>query len=460
MTPKPLSTQDFDMLILVRNGKKFLGQISTEMGMPITTVKDRLDKLVQKGYLVKEIAFNKRPYSLTEVGTEAVTVFLCTLRGRKEKGSSTLRAHKVVWYMDIVKSPPTLKEDLTGNAFSVSPVNKNWSRYIKHEEDYKVVFNPRKVYVYIDEFFIDTPLEYYPRAMEKVEAVKKKLEAQFPGIELGTPAKKMVVASNHIVKKFGPLAMKFWEESVKQGEPIVYHGDRLQIDYSDGDPEEETVDRRTAPADMEFLGQWFNQLIEKPIEVSELHRTTMAASEAKHGLDGLKAQLDEQARHGDEQVRVLGEQARQAHEQVTSQVQVLSGQVQAGNGLLESAAKTILLHGEELRSQGIILGRNVEMQGQNNEMLHKLVMNHEDFAIAMREHVVLVKGLQEGAIAMRHGIDEVVLMVTQALAVQQKLHNDSQQQTTDLILKFMGEVLEAQKPWYQKWWERWRKSHR
>lgn len=417
-----LRNEYLDLLSLILRGTNTSAKMAVKLKIPRKTVSNRLSILYQKGYVDKEIVFNSRPYSLTSKGQNAMAAWLSTLSGRYQDKPTRLHAHKVTWYMDISKKPWELHDLLLKHAFVAKPI-KGWHKYVKEAKGLKIVFNPNTVYVYMDVFYLENPMEYYDRAIDIMEGVKVDLESRFPGLVLGSPNKQMVVESNHIVRQYGPLAMKFYEESIKAGRPVVFHGKRLNVDFSQGPPEEETVAAATAPADMLALGDFFDRWLAVPFMPEDVHRI---------GSDVHETQAVVQ------QTRVVVHETMASVQEVRGSVQ----SVQADLGPLKEEVSGVRKDLGEL--SGTILPWAEDMSA----LMTAQVKNMDTFSTAMHEHVVLVKALQ--GVTQQQGESLAAFMGAQA---QQ---SRAAREQADAVIASVGSlaaaVTEMATPWYVKAW--------
>jgi predicted transcriptional regulator len=390
LVPDELSLMHLDILRLIESGANTNKMISKRLQLPRSTLKRRLDDLLGLHLIKKQIAGNARVYGLSSQGTDLLNAGYRT----PPKKRFDLKAHKVQWSAVIVKKPWKLHDALLKNSFTVSQ-HKNWSKYKVRddEEGVTIVFNPKKVHFFLHEFFIDSPMEYYDVAQEKLLRIKKSLEEKFPGLVLGEPKKLFTVHSQHIVKQGGPLAKKFEEYAQKTGNPQVYHGKRLDIDHSQGDWEEETKDPRLAPADMHDLGHFFDSWLEEPFFPGDVKRMRSEVS--------------------DVQVR----QKADSDEIMRSMAALSEGMVAIGKTVGEN----------ELRA--------AHRHDQAQEQL-------TTFAVAMHEHVTLVKALQENAFAL-----------TKQSALQNKnfqAQGMAMEAQAKAMEELVGLVYALQRPWYAK----------
>jgi DNA-binding Lrp family transcriptional regulator len=367
-----IKTEYMDLLILILRGCNTSTKIAKKLKIKRTTAANRLRVLEQRHYISKSIIYNSRPFELTSKGKNLTAFFFITLKGNSRMLKGRLKAHKITWVMDITKKPYEMDDLLKKKAF-VSSKHNTWYKYTKKYEDMKIVFNPNKVFIYIDGFYIDNPLEYYDIAVEKVRKAKNYVEGVFKGLTLGDPLKQMVVASNHIVKEYGPLARKFYEESIKSGSPIIYHGSHLNVDFSDGPPEEETVDPITAPMDMHNLGEFFNDWLQDPIQVKELHNS-------KKGLETIKKEVFAKLEKGDQDFNQIITKLNTSHSQLIK--------------LKDNQADIIAIANKSVQG-------NEELKGY----LAKFFLSQEVFSTAMHEHVALIKTLQILAEKNKEGLE-------------------------------------------------------
>lgn len=432
--PEELSLMHLDILRLIDSGVNTNKTISKRLQLPRSTLKRRLDDLMELHLVHKQIAGNSRVYVLSTQGVELLNAGLWNT----PKKNVEMKVHKVQWSAAIVRRPWDLHDDLLRHSFTVSE-HRNWSKYKlkNYEEGVTIVFNPRKVHFYIHEFFIKSPMEYYPVAQEKLLRLCRMLQEKFPGLVLGEPKKLFTVHSQHIVKQGGPLAKKFEEHARQTGNPQVYHGKRLDVDHSQGVWEEETKDPRSAPADMHDLGHFFDSWLEEPFSPSDVREARSEAREAVARADGYV------------------------------------GVVRDGFG---DTAVRLREVGRLQRGQGKVFGRLLGLQARQTELFDVLSQNMGVFSDAMSEHVKLVRALQ--------GVAEGQRLATRALAGSLAGRVDAVLDGQERLLESVGAqqrqllesvaagqrqllegvaavVIERTTPWYERlfralwrWWRR------
>jgi DNA-binding HxlR family transcriptional regulator len=512
MRGETIEERYMDILLLILRGKNTSSKISKSLKIPRKTVSNRLTALYKKGYIEKNLVFNSRPYMLTSKGKEGTAIFLSTLKGRSQKDFRQLQAHKVSWSLNITKKPHELNDLLYKNSFTVSR-HKNWHKFRKEYEDYKIVFNPNMVYIYFNAFYINDPMEYYDIAIDKVRKIKKELEERFPGLVLGTPDLEMAAESQHIARKHGPLAMKFMEESIKNGKSIVYHGSHLNVDFSEGPPEEETVDKKTAPIDMLSLGNFFNDWIKKPIPVSELHATkdkveqtaklqVSLESDYKEDISNINASInstDNKVKDLDtgiksefenlkQQILDISKAQQESQDKLSSSILQVSkaqqeSQARLNNSIIETSktyyesqdklnkliyetskaqqeAQASLSNSiiETSRAQLEAQEENTKVQNQIQDNLIRLNNSQEIFATAMHEHVALIKTLQvlaqKNKEGLENGLERMGNLVKDSfdyLNHELDVRDKEFRKEQVLLLKILAEHT---KPWYLKIWHK------
>jgi predicted transcriptional regulator len=459
-----IRTEYMDLLILILRGCNTSTKIAKKLKINRTTAANRLRVLEQKNFISKNIIYNSRPFELTSKGQNLTTFFMNTLKGNSELPKGRLKAHKITWVMDITKKPCEILDLLKKKAFVPSKHN-TWYKYTKRHEDIKIVFNPNKVFIYIDGFYINNPLEYYDTAVEKVRKAKKYLEEQFKGLTLGDPLKQMVAASNHIVKQYGPLAMKFYEASIKAGKPIVYHGKKLNVDFSDGPPEEETVDPVTAPMDMHNLGEFFENWLEDPIQISELHAT-------KDNLDKVKSEIKTKLEKGDNDFKQIISRLQGSYKKIekvqNNQKEIFD--VASNSFKINEELKDKLLNSEN--NQKEILQVAIRAVQGNDELkgyLAKFFLSQEVFSTAMHEHVALIKTLQvlaqKNKEGLENGLKDMTTIMTTGLQHIMiffkdfvKLNSEEQSKREVRLINDLGEkhtkemrlIADLVTPWYMR----------
>lgn len=453
---------ELDILFAILENKTSPTSIAKRLNIPRKTIYNRLKKLLDKKYIKKDRYFNTSHYKITPKGKEILNSF--TAEQDMTRKGLTITAHKVVWYFDISKKPKDIEDQLRHRSFSPS-MHNTWAKYSKQEyEDAKIIFNPQKVYVYLDEFFLKSPMEYYEKAISRMNDIKDDLENKFPGLVLGTPERKMVVQSNHVVRKNGPLAQKFLQESIKKGEKVVYHGKNLDIDFSQGEAEEETKDSKSAPAHLEDLGKFFDDWLENPILLDEIHE---AKDNANH-VEELKSQLDTTKSTADLNAKKI-EVIPNLKREVTSNKKKLQDNKKQFTELrtdmsqmqhtIEKTNKKLSGQSETMEQMAETLRETTRAVNAMGGSIQSMADNNEKFAKAMEEHLTLVKSLQEVAFRTREGME----YLTDNLGVQ--LGRELGQQINEGFSK-LGEQLaskqeesnkqmlellkEMNTPWYEK----------
>lgn len=437
MKDKSYDVRYLDILHEILAGKNTATKLSKALSLPYSTISDRLGKMVKEEFIYKDVAFNTRPYRLTKKGKNAITDFLSTLTAQNH-GKSRIRAHKVCWYFDIVRAPYDLRKQLGKNSFSVS-IHNTWPKYSrKLYEDAQIVFNPNKVYVYTEEFYLDSPMEYYEKAMTRLEEIRKDLQDRFTGLVLGSPDKKMVTESNHLARVHGPLAMKFYKDSIKKGEKIAYHGKNLHVDFSDGPPEEETVDKRKAPAHLDELGQFFDDFLDDPMPWKEVHAVRERNDQVVHDVQELQVRSNEvkaRTKKTDSQLKYLKKSVSDGKTRTAkleSELVNLQGLAAEQTKLSIETNKTAINIKEDLHAMHGVVQELSNLGIQTNQQM--MVMNETMgvFQTAMAEHLGLISALKDVAVTTKEGMDNQAAVL--ATALQQ--------------------IAEAQKPWYKKAWEK------
>lgn len=439
MSTDSFTTTHLDILSYVKSGINNVTAISEKLSISRSTIKRRVDDLLDHKLVEKNIAGNTRVYTLTQQGT----IFLKQGLSKKPTDGEVLKAHKVQWSVDIMRKPWKLHDQLEKNSFTVSEHN-TWQKYTTKDfaEGVTIVFNPNKVHFYIHEFFLDSPMEYYPVAQEKLLRVCNDLQDKFPGLKLGEPKRLFTVHSQHVVKQGGPVAQKFEEEAIRTGVPKVYHGKRFTVDHSQGDWEEETVDPKTAPADMHDLGYFFDEWLENPFFPKDFHTKQRTAERNEQSV--AKAQSDIQDLHkssvsAHKRISSLETRSKRRTEKLLSTVAELQQGQDAFAERYENDQEALskVMEGV-LRSHMNMELKSAERHGMTMEQL-------ETFGVAMREHVTLVKALQASAAAVTHKADQNTKNF--------ELQSEAIDKQSEMIGQLIDVVKELKKPWYRKVFE-------
>ena len=347
-----------DILLEVASGRNNATAISEHIGLAQSTIQDRLRNLEKEGFLTSFKAFNKRVYQLSSTGNRAITEF----RDPSKEGAGKIRkllAHKVAWSMRIAREPDWLRDELRKNGF-IASMHRNWLSLNREFDDHTISFHKNRVFVYFTEFTLDKGvLEYYPKSDEKMNKVKEYLERQFKGLVLTDPRQhaKYRIHNQHIVERFGEVAMKFAKVRQETGTKVVYHGKNFNVDFSKGYPEQEFVNKTGAVADALNYAEFVDGFCEAPFQAKDVAKVKEDLSGVQ---DGVKAILQE----------------NQNFKEVLREVTKL--QVEQSNNLM---------------AQG-------QLQAEQTNTMNV-------FAQAMEEHLVLVKELQNVTKTLGEGLTEL-----------------------------------------------------
>ena len=436
-----------DILCLISEYVNTIQLISDRLKLPRTTVKRRLDELLEHHYIARVPDGKTHIYLITSTGNSAKTIFSSTPENARKLIGEVLKAHKVQWSAVIVEKPWELASDLEKHSFTVSS-HKNWDKwtYYDIDNDLTIVFNPNKVHVFLHEFFIDSPMEYYDRAKEACIKVCMDLQEKFPGLKLGTPKKVFTVHSQHIVKQGGPLAKAFEHHAEVTGVSQVYHGKNLDIDHSDGPWEEETKDPKVAPAHMEDLGHFFDVWLDKPFfpqeihdmkqDVSDVEQKQVTSEQAISNLEQKHTSMEQSMNNKvDELSHQMSASESSIKHEMTLQHSTLRKDMELlGKGLVKlSEGQMVLSKGQEILQAGhTTLGNSIDKLYESHEAQNNAMST---FAVAMDEHVALIKILQKTS----------------------KSNADNFNKGLDMLYKSHLEMLdmikELKKPWYLKFSE-------
>ena len=354
-----------DILLEVASGRTNATAISEHISLPLSTIQDRLRNLEKEGFLTSIKAFNKRIYQLTSIGNKATTE--CRTPSKEGAGRiKKLFAHKVAWSMKIAREPDWLKDELRKNGF-IASMHRNWLSLNREFDDHTISFHKNRVFVYFTEFALDKGvLEYYPKSDEKMSKVKEYLERQFKGLVLTDPRQhaKFRIHDQHIVERFGEVAMKFAKVREETGSKVIYHGKNFNVDFSKGFPEQEFVNKTGAVADALNYAEFIDGFCEAPFQAKDIKEQASKIESVKEDLmgvqDGIKAILQE----NNDFKLVLRE--------------VTKLQVEQSNSLMQQGK----LQAEQTNTMNV-------------------------FARAMEEHLVLVKELQNVTKTLGEGLNEL-----------------------------------------------------
>ena len=429
MSVSSLSNHHLDIVRLISKEVNTATKISKALKISRSTIQRRLEELEEHKFVGKIIAGNTRPFILTTAGVEVLNL---NLESSNVNGE-VLKAHKVHWSAVITRKPWSLHDDLLKQSFVVSK-NNRWSQYKKEdaEEGVVILFNPNKVHFFIHEFFINSPFEYYEKAVTKLRRISAKLCDMFPGLVLGEPKKVFSVHSQHIVKQGGPLSSRFALEAHKTGVAQVFHGKNLNVDHSKGIWEEETVDNRLAPAHMVDLGQFFDDWLEKPFFVSEFHDLKDEAGKLREesakeikGVSDKVEVFDLELKNFKHEALSLTVENKKEVGVVVSRVDGIQEEVVSLKDDLNSNFRA-LSQGQLVLQEGLQgLAGSLNALGESHARTAKSM---DTFAFAMHEHVTLIKALQENA----------------------KAQGDAIRSQEKVMLELVDLFKEASRPWYVK----------
>lgn len=456
MNSETLTPVHQEILLLIHSGLNITDKIAKSLNLTPTTCRRRISELETNGYLTKVVAAQSKVLTLSSKGNQATTI----ISGVSEKSrgllSKNLRVHNCRWSSAIERMPWKFHDDLVKNSFTVSQT-KNWAQYINKDfgHDMTIVFNPKKVHFWVDEFFIDDPMDYYVVTERRLKLVVDELQKRFPGLVIGSPQKWFTVHSQHLAKMGGPLAKKFEAHAKATGVAEVYHGKNLDVDHSHGVWEEETKDNRLAPLHMEQLGFFFDSLLDpknyfNPADFKRLSADVRVVrveqNEQENAFSvGLSAVQDD--------IKVVRSDLWASSEAHSVAIKDVRGDTDAlarsmnvmADAVMRSAvdqAKAIgsLSDAHSILSQGqAVLGNSLESLGDGQARITEIL---NVFGVAMHEHVTLVTELQ----TVTRGFEKA----WQASLSQQQKFNEGQ---NDFNVALVGAIGELSKPWYVKFVE-------
>jgi predicted transcriptional regulator len=357
MGGKRLKVGMLDILLEVASGRINATAISEHINLPQSTIQDRLRNLEKEGFLTSYKAFNKRCYELSSTGNRAITEFRDPSKEDARKLGKVF-AHKVAWSMKIAREPAWLREELEKTGF-IAGMHRNWLSLNREFDDHTISFHKNRVFVYFTEFSLDKgPIDYYPVASEKMAKIKSFLENQFKGLVLTDPRQhaKYRIHDQHIVEKYGDVALRFAKVRQETGQKVVYHGKNFHVDFSRGPPEQEFVNKTGAVADALAYAEFVDGFCEAPFRAKDIKEQSSkieSINEEVLGVqDGIKAILQE------------GKSTKESLKDLTDSF------IKTSNSQSEYNRSLTALQEQQTGSMAI-------------------------FAKAMDEHVALVKELQE-----------------------------------------------------------------
>jgi predicted transcriptional regulator len=269
---KKIRMEHLEILKLIRDGDNTCATVSKRLKISYSTISDRIRFLLNHGFINKGKRSRTRHYRLTSKGKKQITDFCTHLQGASKNKITTpkrLRAHHVVVFFHISKAPDGMISQLRQNKFMTTD-HSTWKGYQKREHDCLIIFNPKKVFLHMDAFYVDSPDQYHAEVMKRAMEVKDRLEKKYQGLVLGDPHRTAIIHKTHVARELGPLATHFKKAAIQTGIKQEYRGDRLVIDSSSGEYEEETVHPVHAPEDMEKLGEFFQGVLKKDLTAGDL----------------------------------------------------------------------------------------------------------------------------------------------------------------------------------------------
>lgn len=347
-----------DLLLKVEEGYDTATKIARSLKLPLTTIISNLKLLEKKGYLTSKKFFNKRVYELSLMGSTATTNFRDPTKVEARKVNKQLYAHKVSWSMKIVKEPVWLRDKLKEGGF-ISNSHRNWLSLNRKFDNYTIAFHKNRVFVYFTEFSLPGGApDYFILGNDKMSEIKAFLENEYKGLKLGDLKQhtKFLIHNQHIVDRYGEVALKFQKVRELTGSKLAYHGKNFNVDFSHG-PEQEFISSSGAVADALNYAEFVDGFCEAPFQAKDV---TDIKSEVVGLQDGIKAILQE----------------NKSFKEVLREVTKL--QVEQTNNLMAQGR----LQAEQTNTMNV-------------------------FARAMEEHLVLVKELQAVTKALGEGLAEV-----------------------------------------------------
>lgn len=315
-----LSGKDVKILLLIQQEKNTNKLISKNAKFPKSTISRHTNRL-KKLRLIKSIReFNITRFSLTEKGKHTCSV-VNTLVSEKKAKQLPIRSHGIKWISEITRKPANFEELLKGGNFSPSGM-RGWTKYRKKVQGCTIVINPRVVEFFVHEYFSENQDEFRndDNALSLIYEYKINLMEEFHGLVLGRPQKVAQLKTQEHARQFDPLAMEFWKTSQALKYSVVFHGRNIDIDFSKGIPELEGKNKHLAPEQLIDLGNFYDDWVENPISVNELHKSKQITENVENKLNKLVDITGNMVKQG----MMRGEQDRLMTENMKSHLELIN----------------------------------------------------------------------------------------------------------------------------------------
>lgn len=260
-----------------------IAQIAQRHKTQHSTILEKINWLIQNGFIVASGSTRHRLYSLTERAINLMSAFFPE-GDMKPHPPENIRAHDLQYESEIRVAPQDLKDRLKANNW-IEFTPKNWVGYKKNILSCLVVFTPLTVQYIIPPIHAASTSGAEQKAIEHLWKVKAYLEAEYPGLKLGSPKNVATCNRQHIALQNDPLAIEY----AKAGH--IYKSDRLHIgDQSEaGKPETEAVHKVHAKNDLDKITkELYEPLINgEGLGIKELTTLIMNMSTQLQGLNML-----------------------------------------------------------------------------------------------------------------------------------------------------------------------------
>jgi len=235
-------------------------EICRKLKEPKWKISRRMTKLCRIGLLKKTGRFFGRKLK----GTIACCNFLTLY----EKNELIIRTHNMRFKSKIVRAPEQLQEKLLKSNW-VEHFPNNWTGYRKRIFNCYVLFTPKNVQYILPEIYARTSEQAIDSAVKLVLNIKESLEDEFKGFVLGKPEEVTTLMNQHYANQFDPLALEHWKYKQTNNVTLTYKSDRLNIDFSKGVPELETVHKVHAKDDINKITKFYEDMIRTDFDLND-----------------------------------------------------------------------------------------------------------------------------------------------------------------------------------------------
>ena len=288
-----ITKKDLKVLLCISQSISTNKLIAKETRIPKQTISRITNKLKDLNLIYYSREFNIKRFALTQSGKDTCTIFLAVSKSHKVS-ELPLRCHNLNWTSRIIRKPKNFEEKLKQNNW-IESIPRNWKQYRKKYDQCTIMFNPETIQYFPYDFFTSTIEEYRQQSKNIILRQKQIIEEEYQGLVLGEPECVAKLNKQHIARQYDPLALEFFKTAQKLGVRVHFHGKNIDIDTSKGIAELETKDKAKAPEHLIDIAAFFDQWVEKPISVDELHHVKNKTNETQSNIDKINENLNKVA---------------------------------------------------------------------------------------------------------------------------------------------------------------------